>query len=176
MGSDPQYAKWPLLSLSQHVFTLTNPYATKPAQQASLKALQDAISEHKMAPLYRYLAHPQDGILNATGEGSSSSNSVPSGKQKPLRRSSSLVGSMVAGGGKSGAALVGLPWDESLYEKLKVENEEELESFKKEEEEAVEKAGDTEVQAARGKRADFYARVGDKVGYLLSAECNISVS
>jgi 26S proteasome regulatory subunit N7 len=165
MGSDPQYAKWPLLSLSQHVFTLTNPYASKPVQQAALKTLQDSIAEHKMAPLYRYLAHPQDGILNATGEGSASStsSSVPSGKQKPLRRSSSLVGSMVAGGGKSGAALVGLPWDEKLYSKLKEENDEELESFKKEEEEAVEKAGDTEVQAARGKRAEFWARVGDKV-------------
>ena len=34
---------------------------------------------------------------------------------------------------------------------------------KKEEEEAAEKAGETEVQAARGKRAEFWARVGDKV-------------
>jgi hypothetical protein len=58
---------------------------------------------------------------------------------------------------------VDLPWQESLYEKLKKENDEELEGFKKEEEEAAEKAGDTEVQAARGKRAEFWARVGDKV-------------
>ena len=43
------------------------------------------------------------------------------------------------------------------------ENEEELETFTKEEEEAAEKAGETEVQAARGKRAEFWARVGDKV-------------
>jgi 26S proteasome regulatory subunit N7 len=172
MGSDAQYAKWPLLPLAQHVFTLTNPYASRPAQQAALQSLQDAISEHKMAPLYRYLAHPQDGILNATGEGSASAGSasnhlprsgVPTGKQKPLRRSSSLVGSMVAGGGRSGEVLVSLPWDETLYAKLKEQNEEEVESFKKEEEEAVEKAGETEVQAARGKRADFWARVGDKV-------------
>ena len=47
MGSEPLYAKWPLLPLSQHVFTLTNAYATKKAQQASLKALQDAIAEDK---------------------------------------------------------------------------------------------------------------------------------
>ena len=55
------------------------------------------------------------------------------------------------------------PWDEALYEKLKAENEEELETFQKEEEDAEEKAGDTEVQAAKGKRAEFWARVGDKV-------------
>ena len=55
------------------------------------------------------------------------------------------------------------PWDEQLYEKLKAENDEELESFQKEEDEAAEKAGDTEVQAARGKRAEFWARVCDQV-------------
>ncbi len=55
---------------------------------------------------------------------------------------------------------VDLPWDEALYEKLKKENDEELEVFKKEEEEAAEKAGDTEVQAARGKRAEFWHELG----------------
>ena len=55
------------------------------------------------------------------------------------------------------------PWDEQLYEKLKTDNEKELETFEKEEDEAAEKAGDTEVQAAKGKRAEFWARVGDKV-------------
>ena len=59
---------------------------------------------------------------------------------------------------------VDFPWDNQLYEKLKAENEEELESFQKEEDEAAESAGDTEVQAARGKRAEFWARVGDRVG------------
>ena len=58
---------------------------------------------------------------------------------------------------------VDFPWDNELYEKLKAENEEELETFQKEEDEAAESAGDTEVQAARGKRAEFWARVGDKV-------------
>lgn len=58
---------------------------------------------------------------------------------------------------------VDFPWDDQLYEKLKAENEEELETFQKEEDEAAESAGDTEVQAARGKRAEFWARVGDKV-------------
>lgn len=55
-----------------------------------------------------------------------------------------------------------------MYEKLKKENDEELEAFKKEEEEAAEKAGDTEVQAARGKRAEFWARVGDLVWNIYS--------
>ncbi len=58
-----------------------------------------------------------------------------------------------------------LPWDEALYEELKADNEKELEDIQKEEEEAAEKAGETEVLAARGKRADFWARVGDKARY-----------
>ncbi|CAG8974150.1 hypothetical protein HYALB_00002788 [Hymenoscyphus albidus] len=152
MGSDPQYAKYPLLPLSQHIFTLTNPSSPKATQQTSLKSLQDAITQHKMAPLYRYLAHPAEGILNASGQ--SSSHPAKLAGRKP-----SAAG-MVAS--KNSIPKVDLPWDESLYEKLKKENDEELEGFKKEEEEAEEKAGDTEVQAARGKRAEFWARVGDK--------------
>ncbi|PMD54657.1 PCI-domain-containing protein [Hyaloscypha bicolor E] len=153
MGSDPQYAKYPLLPLAQHIFTLTNPSAPKAIQQTSLKSLQDAITEHKMAPLYRYLAHPVEGILNATGE--TSSKATPA----PLGRKPSAAG-MVAS--KHSIPKIDLPWDEALYEKLKKDNDEELEGFKKEEEEAAEKAGETEVQAARGKRAEFWARVGDK--------------
>ncbi|KAM4062904.1 26S proteasome subunit RPN7 domain-containing protein [Hirsutella rhossiliensis] len=153
MGSDPQYAKWPLLPLSQHVFTLTNAYATRTAQQAAVKALQDAIAEDKMAPFYRYLAHPIDGVLNAVGEGGSSAPG------KPLSRKSSLVG-MVAT--KATATNVNLPWNEDLYSRLKEENDKELAEFQKEEDEAVEQAGDTEIMAAKGKRAEFWARVGDK--------------
>ncbi|KAK3349430.1 26S proteasome subunit RPN7-domain-containing protein [Lasiosphaeria hispida] len=153
MGSDPQYAKWPLLPLSQHVFTFTNPYASRPAQTASVKSLQDAISEHKMAPLYRYLAHPIEGILNAVGEGSA--NVVG----KPPSRKSSAIG-MIASRGPSSSTNV--PWDEALYQSLQADNERELEEIQKEEEEAVEKAGETEIHAARGKRAEFWARVGDK--------------
>jgi 26S proteasome regulatory subunit N7 len=153
MGSDPQYAKYPLLPLTQHIFTLTNPSAPKPLQQTSLKSLQDAITEHKMAPLYRYLSHPSEGILNASGVSSSHS-------AKPIGRKPSAAG-MVAS--KHSIPKVDLPWDDALYEKLKKENDEELAGYKKEEEEAAEKAGETEVQAARGKRAEFWARVGDKV-------------
>jgi 26S proteasome regulatory subunit N7 len=154
MGSDPQYAKYPLLPLAQHVFALTNPYAGRSSQQAAAKALQDAISEHKMAPLYRYLAHPLDGILNSVGEGSS----IAPGK--PLSRKSSLVGMIAT---RSPVSTANLPWDESLYQQLKADNDAELREFTKEEEEAVEQAGDTEIMAVRGKRAEFWARVGDKV-------------
>jgi len=154
MGSDLQYAKWPLLPLAQHVFSLTNPYAAKTAQQAAAKQLQDAISEHKMAPFYRYLAHPIDGILNAVGEGSAN---VPG---KPTSRKSSLVGMIAT---RSPTTSINLPWDEALYQSLQAENDKELEQFQKEEDDAVEQAGETEIQAARGKRAEFWARVGDKV-------------
>jgi 26S proteasome regulatory subunit N7 len=176
MGSDPQYAKWPLLPLAQQVFTLTNPYASKATQQAAATALQEAIAEHTMAPLYYYLAHPTDGILNqVTGSesataGSSMATSGAGGRRsqspyppgsKPLSRKSSVVGGMIST--KSPTALVGMPWDEALYARLKEDNDKELEAFQTEEDEAVEKAGETEIQAARGKRAEFYARVGDKV-------------
>lgn len=155
MGSDPQHAKWPLMSLSQHVFTVTNSYASRPNQESAVKALQDAISEHKMAALYRYLAHPLEGVLNA-----SAGAQTPGGPGKPLSRKSSLVGMIAT---KGPATSVTLPWDEALYENLKAENDKELAEIQKEEDEAVEQAGDTEILAARGKRAEFWARVGDKV-------------
>ncbi|KAJ5014255.1 putative 26S proteasome regulatory subunit rpn7 [Colletotrichum sp. SAR 10_99] len=153
MGSDPQYAKYPLLPLAQHIFTLTNAYASRPSQQNAAKALNDAITEHKMAPLYRYLAHPLEGILNQLGEGGSQTPG------KPLSRKSSLAGMIAT---KSVPTAVNLPWDEGRYQELKADNDRELEEFQKEEDEAVEKAGETEIQAARGKRAEFWARVGDK--------------
>ncbi|KAI9742980.1 MAG: hypothetical protein M1818_003275 [Claussenomyces sp. TS43310] len=152
MGSDPQYAKYPLLPLAQHIFTLSNPASAKSLQQASLKSLQDAITDHKMAPLYRYLAHPAEGIINGAGESTSQTS-------KPPGRKPSAAG-MVAM--KHSIPKIDMPWDEALYDKLKAENDAELEGYKKEAEEAEEQAGDTEVQAARGKRAEFWARVGDK--------------
>ena len=163
MGSDPQYAKYPDLSLAQDIFNLSNSSAVQATKQKSLQKLQHAISEHKMAPLYRYLAHPADGILNGSGEGSvrkpsapntRRTNSAPSG---PLRR--------------RGSSSFDFPWDESLYEKLVGGNKEELEAIEKEEEEAEEKAGDSEVSAARGKRAEFFARIGDNVGIATSTFC-----
>lgn len=58
---------------------------------------------------------------------------------------------------------IDFPWDEELYESLVNDNKKDLESFQKEEDEAEEAAGEIEVLAARGKRAEFWARVGDKV-------------
>ncbi|KAI2468634.1 PCI-domain-containing protein [Annulohypoxylon bovei var. microspora] len=151
MGSDPQYAKWPALPLAQHVFTITNPYATRPAQQAAVKSLQDGINENKMAPLYKYLAHPTEGILNTVGETTSAATQKPTGR-KPS--TAGMVASRTAG--------ATLPWDEEVYNKLKAENDKELEEFQKEEDDAVEQAGETEIMAAKGKRADFFAKIGDK--------------
>lgn len=154
MGSDPQYANYPSLSLAQDIFTITNPASADTSRQPSLKKLQDAISEHKMAPLYRYLAHPTDGILNTSGEGSTQKSSAAAARKVPgapsaLKRRPSVS--------------VDFAWDEDLYKRLKVDNEKELDTFDKEEADASEQAGETEVQAAKGKRADFWARVGDKV-------------
>ena len=112
-----------------------------------------------MSPLYRYLAHPSEGILNRGGEGSVRRPSSPN-----ARKVNSASG-MVAR--RRGSGIYDFPWDETLYERIKAENKEELESFQKEEDEAAEKAGDTEVQAARGKRAEFFARIGDRVRKLM---------
>lgn len=157
MGSDPQYVKYPDLTLAQDVFNISNPSCSQKVQQNSLKKLQSAIDEFKMAPLYRHLAHPVEGILNSSGEG------VPQhvaqgarGATKPLITSNMLAN-------KKQAVQVDFPWDEKYYESLVEENNKELEAMQKEEEEAAEAAGDTEVLAAQGKRAEFWARVGDKV-------------
>lgn len=114
-----------------------------------------------MAPLYRHLAHPTEGILNSRGEGTAAAAQPPQ-PSHPNRRAS-LVSSNLLPLKKSITSGL-IPWDEALYEGLKVDNEKELEEIQKEEDEAAEKAGETEVQAARSKRAEFWARVGDKVG------------
>jgi 26S proteasome regulatory subunit N7 len=156
--ADPQYAKFPDLALAQDIFNLSNPSCTNSARRGSLKRLQNAISEHKMAPLYRHLAHPVEGILNASGEGITQHlTSSPGASNRPTFTSNLLTGRRLS------TKLV-LPWDETLYESLREDNGKELEGYQKEEEEAAEAAGETEVQAAQGKRAEFWARVGDKVG------------
>ena len=159
MGSDPQYAKYPNLALAQDIFNLANPSSPNPTQQASLKKLQDAIAEHKMAPLYRHLAHPSEGILNSSGEGSAPQDTLY--KTQSATRRGSLTSNLLPS--KKQPAKNVLPWDETLYQSLIADNEKELGDLHKEEEEATEKAGETEIQAARGKRAEFWARVGDKV-------------
>jgi 26S proteasome regulatory subunit N7 len=150
MGSDPQFAKYPNLGLAQSIFSIsTNP--------AAVKSIQNAIQEHKMTPLYRHLAHPVEGILHMSGEGS-----VQSPGTKPLTRRESIISSNLLPARRPTLTNL-LPWDAALYEELKADNEKELAAIQKEEEAAEENAGETEVQAARGKRAEFWARVGDKV-------------
>ncbi|KHJ33463.1 putative proteasome regulatory particle subunit [Erysiphe necator] len=152
MGADPQYAKYPFLHLAQDVFNLTNTFASKAVQQESLESLQNAITEYKMAPLYRYITHPSEGILNQSKAGNSQIENLYG------RKSSAF--SMT--GNKNSLPNFDFHWDEAFYEKLRKENDEALEKFKKEEEEAAEKAGDTEVQAAKGQRAEYLAMIGDK--------------
>ncbi|KAJ5612521.1 Winged helix-turn-helix transcription repressor DNA-binding [Penicillium lagena] len=163
MGSDPQYIKYPDLSLAQHVFNLSNPACDAALRQTSLKHLQDAISEHKMAPFYRYLAHPVEGILNTSGEGAPQHPHHGANATKPLITSNMLAS-------RKSPQKVDFPWDEELYQSLVEDNKKELETFQKEEEDAEEAAGETEVQAARGKRAEFWARVGDKDKAIESGE------
>lgn len=150
MASEPQFAKYPELALAQEVFSAA-------LKATPSKKLQDAINNHKMAPFYRHIAHPIEGVLNSSGA-SSASQAKPS---KPLRRDS-LISSNIIPPRRASSTL--LAWDESLYERLREDNEKELAAIQKEEDEAVEAAGETEIQAARGKRAELYARIGDKVG------------
>jgi len=166
---DPQYMKYPDLSLAQSVFTLASPSSSSTAKQTSLTSLQNAIREHKMAPLYHYLAHPQTGKLNSSGESSASASNSP---MPTLRRTTSINSSSIIGvlGGVTASDSTNLAWDESLYEQLKKDNETELEAIQKEEDEAVEKEGDTEINNARGKRAELYARICDKDAALSAFE------
>lgn len=158
MGSDPQYAKYPSLGLAQNIFSLV--VAPSTAEHTSLKYLQNAIKEHKMAPLYRHLAHPTEGILNSIGEGSAQSATTHSNARRGSTVSSNLLPPR-----KSVPSGI-LPWDEHLYEELKEDNEKELAALQKEEDDAQENAGETEIQTTRGKRAEFWARVGDKVSVI----------
>lgn len=154
MGSDPQYIKYPDLSLAQDVFHLSNPSAPQVVRQTSLQKIQNAIKEYRMAP-YRHLAHPIEGILNNTGEGVAQ-HPHASGATKTL-----LASNMLAS--RNTPQKIDFPWDEALYQSLVEDNKKDLETFQKEEDEAKEAAGETEVLAAGGKRAEFWARVGDKV-------------
>lgn len=168
---DPQFLKYPILPLAQSVFGLASPYSDHQTKQASRQALQDAIKEHKMAPLYAYLAHPQTGKLNTSGESGSKSptlsrantNASAPSPANLLRRTSSINAPSMLGvlGGNTDNS-VELPWDEAKYNELKAENEKELEAIQKEEDDARENAGDVEVHNAQGKRAEYYAKIGDK--------------
>ncbi|KAF8473858.1 26S proteasome subunit RPN7-domain-containing protein [Kalaharituber pfeilii] len=62
MGSDPQYAKYPNLSLAHHIFVLRTP-ALAASHPISQNHLTESITKERQAPLYRYLYNPTDGIL-----------------------------------------------------------------------------------------------------------------
>ncbi|KAK5125004.1 hypothetical protein LTR85_001194 [Meristemomyces frigidus] len=169
---EPQYMGYPHLALAQSVFTLASPSSDTETKQSALTALQHDIRDLKMAPLYAYLAHPQTGKLNGNGESGSAlsptlsrANTNASGPSPMhmLRRTSSINAPGIVGvlGGKTDAS-VELPWDEALYSELKADNEKELEAIQKEEDVAAERAGETELQNAQAKRAELYARIGDK--------------
>ena len=176
---EPQYLTYPTLALAQNVFAVASPYTSPQTKQTALTTLQNGIRDNKMAPLYAYLAHPQTGKLNSSGEGGSAMTSPILSRQNTLpgqnnaasmpspehmlRRTSSINAPSIVGvlGGKTDHS-VELPWDEQLYESMKAENEKELAAIQKEEDDALEIAGETEIQNARGKRAEYYARIGDK--------------
>lgn len=182
---EPQYLAQPPLALAASVFTLASPTTEVTAKRAALTALQNDIREHQMAPLYAYLAHPATGRLNGSGESGSAAASPAHARTNPtggasksnpspetmLRRTSSIHAPSMIGvlGGKTDTSVT-LPWDESLYNRLKADNENELDTIRQEEEQARESAGETEVQHAQAKRAQFYARIGDKDQALASFE------
>ena len=186
MGSEPQFSRYPNLSLAQHIFSLANTSSPTAAssRQSSISYIENAIRQDKMAPLYRHLCHPTEGVLNSAGE-TSSSAAVVAGEDNDTtspkkERRASLVASNLLPPRRPGRTDlaqpssmdgVGLEWKETMYEELQKNNEEELAGFQKEEDEAQENAGEVEIQAARGKRAEFWARVGDKVSQHLHKLC-----
>ena len=86
----------------------------------------------------------------------------PNRRNQPLIRPGVVV--MKFGEQLRSSVIKEYQWYYLDYDSLKAENEKELEAIQKEEDEAAEKAGETEVQAARGKRAEYFTRIGDKVG------------
>src|SRR5262249_40639641 len=122
---DPQFAKYPDLQLAQHIFHISNPSSSRTVKQSSLRSLHDAITKYKMAPLYRHLAHPTEGIMNTSGEGTAEH---PVGHA--LRRTSSSAATLLAS--RRPSLDVTLTWDERLYEELREDNEKELEAIQKE--------------------------------------------
>ena len=62
-----------------------------------------------------------------------------------------------------------IKWDEAHYKELKKKNDDELNGYDQELTEAKEKAGESEIVAAMGKKAEFWAKVVDKVCLGVSA-------
>ncbi|KAF3190291.1 hypothetical protein TWF106_001964 [Orbilia oligospora] len=62
MGSDPQYNKYPDLSIAQHIYQISTP-ALSAHHDKSASALLETIKSTSAAPLFKYLVGPTDGIL-----------------------------------------------------------------------------------------------------------------
>src|SRR4051812_13348837 len=62
MGSDPQYAKYPDLSIAQHIYQLSTPSLSTYHDRSSTTLLE-SIKSNSAAPLLKYLADPNEGIL-----------------------------------------------------------------------------------------------------------------
>ncbi|KAF3922013.1 hypothetical protein ABW20_dc0105618 [Dactylellina cionopaga] len=65
MGSDPQYNKYPDLSLAQHIYQLSSPPLVA-HHDKSATTLLESIKSISAAPLFKYLVGPIDGILPKT--------------------------------------------------------------------------------------------------------------
>lgn len=155
---EPQFTKYPSLDLSQKIFQISNPSCSADIKRSSIDRLHQAIVDNHMAPLYKYLAHPQTGIFNNASPDALLAPDPGAHKTKrPNMMASLVMVSLPTDDFK-------MPWDEALYERLVAENEKELAKIQKEEDEAVEKAGDVEVLTAQGKRAEYYNKICDKVG------------
>ncbi|RMD43376.1 hypothetical protein DV735_g1692, partial [Chaetothyriales sp. CBS 134920] len=109
------FAKYPNLKVAQSIFTLSAP--RQPAQaKSSLEYLQHAIKKDKMAPLYRHLAHPIEGVLNSSTDAViqptlSRTNTVESTSSR-TRRGSVIASNLVPNKKTLQRGL--LPWDEAL--------------------------------------------------------------
>ncbi|EWC46917.1 hypothetical protein DRE_03929 [Drechslerella stenobrocha 248] len=62
MGSDPQYNKYPDLSLAQHIYQLSTPSLSH-FHDKSASTLLESIKSASAAPLFKYLTGPTEGIL-----------------------------------------------------------------------------------------------------------------
>lgn len=145
MGSEPQFSKYPDLSFSQDIFKVSNPHTPQDQIPAIRQRLKDAIEKSQMAPLYQQLCAPEK-----TAEGEHMTHTRPRANSKGLM------------GSGTHEAVTGIEWDEKLYKSMEAKNETELQAMRKELDDSKEKAGEQEIQTAKGKIADFYARIGDK--------------
>ncbi|KAI5293856.1 hypothetical protein KEM52_005105 [Ascosphaera acerosa] len=109
-------------------------------------------------PLSRELAEmpPPEGSTTAAGSEDTAAAKL------------TIISNMLAPrklGGMSSAQIKeagSLPWDEALYRELEERNAARLAQLAKEQEETAESGVESDVQAVVGKRAEYFAEIGDK--------------